>query len=307
MEPLEINLRNWPDTGSEPGNWADVSYSAGLQPISEWDNFWNYNVGHAINDLEDAVNDIINRMPPGTEPLDDMWLSKTDPTIEGPLDLNGYDMVDGPRTIWNASNRYIQQSALQNDDIQINTGDGLAGGGQVRLGRSIDLSVEDGAFVERAGDSMTGDLEMRDNWLRGVGLLQVQSFRTDSHVNIGGKNLLHSLTTTEDYPLALVSDELETSNYETGIAFGSTPDTRSFTPGASITFDRTGGWSAGNLTFRTKGDESRTGNALRRLTIQSDGDIDFYENQLTRFTIERRSNRPADPAVGRLIYREDRD
>lgn len=51
-------------------------------------------------------------------------------------------------TIWDNSNDYIPQAALQNDSLTVTAGGGLSGGGSVSLGGSVTLNVDTGRGVE---------------------------------------------------------------------------------------------------------------------------------------------------------------
>lgn len=310
MEEIQLETELWPDTGSRPGNWADISYTAGSQPIDEWDNYWNYSTSRDLQNLADKTNQIINRLPSGTDSLEDRWIRRDDPTMEGPLDLNGYDLIDGPRTVWNASNQHIQQSALQNEAVEIVAGGNLAGGGQVRLGQTVALHAEN--VVDSRGDQMSGHLDMEGSEVQDIGRADINSARQNHRaLAVGGSapdQELHSFATVDEYPVAIVDDEpARNGEYSAGIAFGSSADSGDWTPGASITFKRTGGWSSGEITIRQKEEEGQTGPILRRMTIQNDGTFYFYQNQLAGICIERRSNRPANADQGRVIFRTDRD
>ena len=312
---LDLGLETyvWPDAGSEPTNYNDAVYEAGSQPIDSWDNFWNYSTSQDLRTVRDGVAAIADRMPPGDDSLEGRWLSKTNPELGGPLDLNGYDMIGGARTIWNASNQYIQQSALQNDSVTINTGENLTGGGQIRLGRSMSIDVDDTSFVDRTGDIMVGNL----------GFTQNSGISTAAHVEISDINTdevgyasfdttgmeIYSTTNLRDYPLWMLERGGAEGAYANGIAFSSSTDTREQTPGAAISYQRQGSWGAGQLTFRTKEEESLTGVALRRLTLHQDGTADFYNNELARTVVENRTSDPSSSSApaGRIYYRTDLD
>ena len=64
---------------------------------------------------------------------------------------------------------------------------------------------------------------------------------------------------------------------EIGLGFsifgGSNPLDSNHSPGAAITLERTGGWSAGKLHFKTRSSILETGNPVTRMTIDEDGDI----------------------------------
>lgn len=63
--------------------------------------------------------------------------------LSGILALGGNNLTDEGTTIWDSGNGHIPTSVLQNDSITITAGDGLTGGGNVSLGGSITLNVDE--------------------------------------------------------------------------------------------------------------------------------------------------------------------
>jgi hypothetical protein len=64
-----------------------------------------------------------------------------DNQLLGPVDLDD-DLVDDTTTIWNSTGGYVEQTALENDSVRVNGGNGVTNGGSVPLGDSVTLDVE---------------------------------------------------------------------------------------------------------------------------------------------------------------------
>jgi hypothetical protein len=101
--------------------------------------------------------------------------------FNGGLDTRG-NIEDDTTVIWNSTNSYIEQTALQNDSLTVTAGDGLKNGGTVALGSSTTVDVEpadfagahlsddgsdnlsvDDDFVLNSGDSISGALNFSNS------------------------------------------------------------------------------------------------------------------------------------------------
>ena len=80
-------------------------------------------------------------------------------TFRSGIDTRG-DITDGTVTIWDDSEQYINQDALQNDSVTINSGHGLKNGSTVALGSAFTLDVEPadfaGSFISDEGSDLLG-------------------------------------------------------------------------------------------------------------------------------------------------------
>jgi len=63
------------------------------------------------------------------------------------LNTNDKDIVDNGTTIWNGTEKYIEQTALENDTVTYSSGDGLTGAGDVSLGGSSTINIGAGSFI----------------------------------------------------------------------------------------------------------------------------------------------------------------
>jgi hypothetical protein len=91
------------------------------------------------------------------------FVDKSGDSMEGTLDLNSNDLVDGAQAIWDASIGEIPDSAfgtienatLANDSVTLNANDGLKSGGEVSLGGTVGFSIEPsdfaGSFLQEDG------------------------------------------------------------------------------------------------------------------------------------------------------------
>lgn len=93
------------------------------------------------------------------------FLSVAGDQMEGSLDMGGFNLNDGGTTIYDATNGYIAQTALQNDAITVNAGTGISSAGTAALGGSLTVSVDDSRYVQTAGDTMSGALNIGGNSL----------------------------------------------------------------------------------------------------------------------------------------------
>ena len=102
--------------------------------------------------------------------------------------------------------------------------------------------------------------------------------------SINGDGKLHSRTTnldatdTADKPqyALTVHEENGGNGLETGIGFSifvSANLGETDAPGAAITHERTGSWSAGKLHFKTRSDTTQSGNPVTRMTIDENGRV----------------------------------
>jgi len=95
---------------------------------------------------------------------DNVALSQSDVNVsdlgaaDASLDINGYDLSDGAAgaTIWDSTNQYIPHSQLSENEVTVNAGTRLTGGGTIALGESVTLSVNDGSGSGLDADTVDG-------------------------------------------------------------------------------------------------------------------------------------------------------
>lgn len=71
-------------------------------------------------------------------------------------------------TVWDGTSDHVPQESLENDAVNVSYDSHLSGDGQVSLGGTLSLSVNDD-FVKNTGDTMSGDLDMGGNDLEDGG------------------------------------------------------------------------------------------------------------------------------------------
>lgn len=79
-------------------------------------------------------------------------------TLGGEADLSGNDITDSVNsaTIYDSTAGVVPLNALEQSDVTVNTGSHISGGGNISLGGSINVSIDDD-FLLNSGDSITGE------------------------------------------------------------------------------------------------------------------------------------------------------
>jgi hypothetical protein len=79
--------------------------------------------------------------------------------LEGEANLGGNDLKDtaSGKLLYDASSGHIPLNALEQQDVTVNSGDHLSGGGTISLGGSLTVNVDDD-FLLNTGDRLTGEL-----------------------------------------------------------------------------------------------------------------------------------------------------
>jgi hypothetical protein len=79
--------------------------------------------------------------------------------LDGKLDTSGNDIRDtaSGKLIYDSTAGVIPLNALEQSDVTINTGSHISGGGQISLGGSLSVEVNDD-FLLNTGDRVTGEL-----------------------------------------------------------------------------------------------------------------------------------------------------
>lgn len=162
MANYTSDLKTWGSTGSEfPASYA---YVEGEQPVDEWDNFVNFNV----------IDDIINHLVPLTNKRieSDYGTAGNEPSSPDSANLY-YDTSNERLKHWDADTNGWRDIVTSSDDVTVNAGDGLKGGGSFSpLGGSTTLNIEPANFAgagleddgnddlriasSAAGDGLTG-------------------------------------------------------------------------------------------------------------------------------------------------------
>ncbi len=80
-------------------------------------------------------------------------------SMAGDADLSGNDLTDstGGNLLYDASAGHVPLNALEQQDVTVNAGSHLSGGGTISLGGSVSVDVEDD-FLLNTGDRVTGEL-----------------------------------------------------------------------------------------------------------------------------------------------------
>jgi hypothetical protein len=80
--------------------------------------------------------------------------------LAGDTDLQGNDLKDSTsgKLLYDSSEENIPLNALEQDEVTVNAGSHLSGGGTISLGGSVDVDVDDD-FLLNTGDRVTGELE----------------------------------------------------------------------------------------------------------------------------------------------------
>ena len=94
--------------------------------------------GAAITDIDLNPQGHVTSI--GTTDFDGRFVNKSGDTMSGQLIIGSDITAANGETIWDESATHIPQSRLQNDDITINSGSDLTGGGSVNLGGSVTIS-----------------------------------------------------------------------------------------------------------------------------------------------------------------------
>lgn len=172
MPNYSSNLTTWGSTGTQYPN--GYQYEAGEQPVDGWDNFFNYNVIEDINHLIDVTNnDLIAKdgsvAMEGQLDMGGHIITGTDgfKPVSGEImqfetgnpgniliqdNANGEFMggwVEGVGLQMFAGNVDLRGSNLvdstgEKNEVKINAGTGLTGGGSTPLGTEMSLDVDTG-------------------------------------------------------------------------------------------------------------------------------------------------------------------
>jgi len=117
--------------GGEIRNWDyqnNVAYQA-------------FNGGKIIDDFDDKYPDA-NRTG-DIVPSDGRGIS--DEAFDRNLD--GKDLTDGTKTVYDGANGYVPQAILERDSLTVNASDGLTGGGSVSLGNTVTVNIDPAQFA----------------------------------------------------------------------------------------------------------------------------------------------------------------
>lgn len=173
MADYNTKLKSWGSLGQEfPNNYSYIEDEA---PVDAWDNFFNHNL---ITDVKDHLVPLTNSRiesdygASGSEPTSpesshlyhntedetlNVWNTTTNNWDELlTSDLDGKDLTDGATTIWDTSAGEVPQSSLANSSVTVTAGNQLTGGGNVALGGSITVDVEDGVGSGLDADTVDG-------------------------------------------------------------------------------------------------------------------------------------------------------
>lgn len=135
MPNYSTDLKTWGSSGEEmPDNY---SYVEGEQPVDEWDNYFNSNVVTDIEHLIDVTNNEL--------------LAR-----DGSVDLQASLGDDNDNTVWDYSNSHVPQASLENASLTVEAGNQLSGGGEVALGDSITINVDEGSGSDLNADMVDG-------------------------------------------------------------------------------------------------------------------------------------------------------
>jgi hypothetical protein len=140
------------DTGTAPS--SSLNFEVNERPQAQHFDWWWTEVIEAINGHASEFTRIDSN--------DDGVVDETD-TVAAGGNLKGDLKAVNGEIIWDESTGYIPQNQLQNDDITLNAGTGISSAGNVSLGGSVTISVNDSRYVHAAGDQMTGVLDMNGN------------------------------------------------------------------------------------------------------------------------------------------------
>ena len=147
----------------------DSVYEAQKRPRAQIDNRFNSDLTRDIHELFQWAEAHASDHAPGNDLSIEQWYLPRDEFL--PLNLKGHDLHDDAVTIWDATNGYIRQTALENSSIGVLTGTYLTGGGQISLGNSRTLDIDEAAlrnlledYLLRDGSlPMTGHLDFGGN------------------------------------------------------------------------------------------------------------------------------------------------
>ena len=101
--------------------------------------------GHIATDAVTSDEILADAVTPSEVDRTQVYQWASQHQFDAGLDTRG-DIVDDTVTIWNSSAGYLEQSALQNDSIDVVAGNALAGGGTVALGGSTTVDVASNAI-----------------------------------------------------------------------------------------------------------------------------------------------------------------
>lgn len=136
MPNYSTDLKTWGSSGEEPPD--NYSYVEGEQPVDAWDNFFNSNVVSDIEHLIDVTNN---------------ELLARDGSVDIAADLTD----DQGNTLWDHSEEHVPQESLENDSVTVTAGNQLTGGGEVALGDTITVDVDEGDGSGLDADTVKGN------------------------------------------------------------------------------------------------------------------------------------------------------
>ena len=148
---------------------SDAVYEPQKRPRAQIDNRFNSDLTRDIHELFQWAEQHASDHAPGNDLSLEEWYITRDEFL--PLNLKGHDLHDEGDLIWDSTNEYLRQTALQHSSLGVLTGTYLTGGGQISLGNSRTLDLDTAAlrtFLEdwllRDGSlPMTGDLDFGHN------------------------------------------------------------------------------------------------------------------------------------------------
>lgn len=259
------------------------------------------------------------------------------------LDLNGNDIVDGASTIYDGTNGYINQTALQNDSVTVNAGQGLQNGGAVALGGSTTLDIEPSQFAGNAlVDDGSNNLAVAAN---GIGTNELDLSMTptwtgghtfNSRITINSSLIWQDTNDNDVWRLASSASTVNTTPFTVrfdnrALRFydgDNGQDSMTFHQGGNVTIhngnlevsgsiDVTSGdinntsaiWSPSSSTGTIDINDRANNQYLMRFrnsgSTLSHRAINMNQNQLTNMVVDNRTTDPGSPAEGQMWIRTD--
>lgn len=297
MTNYSSNLTAWGDSGSEyPSGY---SYVEGEQPVDAWDNFFNSNVysdlDHLINVTNERLDSTRSSAQPSSPTPGEQWY---DPDNG---ELNYYDDVNGTWGTIATQDWVLNDASLGDAD----TVDGY------------DASE----FAVRAeNETITGDWTFEGSNTFNKAL--------DIYADYSHIDLYESDNSNKNWRFEVNAGEFRVTEVGVDEQFAIDPGGLVNMPGGASVGDNVD--ISGNLTITSdethlqlydsgsnarflieaKNEDYRiwdSGSSTYRFGIKSDGRFNLHKGQLMNAVLERRSGRPGSPAVGQIIYRNDKD
>jgi len=139
------------DAGSRPADGTDFQTDDAADPQTfDW----------YINELTSAI-DALSEEFDELDSNDDGIVDEADSVTSGGTLKGNLNAADG-ETVWNETGGYIPQSRLENDDVTITAGTGIASAGTTTLGNAVTIDVDDTRYILESGDTMSGTLTLED-------------------------------------------------------------------------------------------------------------------------------------------------